>query len=287
MNISREAVVHPNASLRFLRLELDEFRGERHRHRHLELTWIERGAGIRCVGDSMEPFDDGDLVLLGPDLPHQWSTARRLHAGPRAATVVQFAPSLCLQPALPEMAALVPRVRRAAPGLAVTGDTHARVTQALRAMHARGGLDRLVGLLAALGHLLRGGDDLRPLSRTAPPVRAGDDAPAEPHRIDRVLDWMNAHLAQPLTVEDAARVAHVSPGAFCRFFRREAGRPFTEVLNDARCSAAWVRLLHSNDAVALVARDCGFATLSHFNAQFRARYGLSPREARRGAGAGR
>ena len=51
MRVSEEQVSHPDRTFRFLRFETDRFRGDRHRHRQLELTWIEAGVGLRFVGD--------------------------------------------------------------------------------------------------------------------------------------------------------------------------------------------------------------------------------------------
>ena len=96
MKVSKEHVTHPNQSFRLIELELAAFRGERHRHRQLELTWIEQGAGLRFVGDSVQPFESGDLVLLGPQLPHAWVSAAEQTGQRHAATVLQFGPELAL-----------------------------------------------------------------------------------------------------------------------------------------------------------------------------------------------
>ena len=69
MRVSQEHVTHPDTAFRFLSLELRAFGGPRHRHDEVELTWVVRGRGVRYVGDSAEPFEDGDLVLQTAPCP--------------------------------------------------------------------------------------------------------------------------------------------------------------------------------------------------------------------------
>lgn len=307
MNILRESVVHPHASLRFLNMRLEAFRGQRHRHHHAELTWIEHGSGLRSVGDAVQPFDDGDLVLVGSEVPHHWLSAAgvpRPRGALLRATTLQFAPDLCLRPALPELGQGAALLRRARRGLRIQGVTQAQVIRHLLAMREADDLARLAHLLAILSCMQLGGDDLVPIAagatapgrgatlaapaggatlaaaagpgRTSPTDRGGEP----PRRIDKVVDWMHQRLAQPITVAQAAQVAHVSPAAFSRFFKREVGRTFTQYLNDARCGEAWLRLQHTREPVAAIAHSCGFTTLSHFNEQFRRRHGVSPRALR-------
>ena len=92
---------------------------------------------------------------------------------------------------------------------------------------------------------------------------------------------MRARASSVSCSSDAARVAHVSPAAFSRFFSRETGKTWTAYVNDVRCSEAAVRLRQGRRPVAEVAQDCGYRTLSHFNREFRARFGAAPSDYRR------
>jgi AraC-like DNA-binding protein len=283
MRIAREAVHHPDESLRCMHLQLPEFRGELHRHGHLELTWIERGQGLRWVGDSVEPFFDGDLVLVGGETAHLWAT----RGGPApqgcAATVLQFPPDWGRRTGLPELAVVLPLFAQAAAGLEVQGRTRADVQALLRRLPRATALGRVALFIDVLGALTAGPGDLRALSGQGP---AADARVSEPsggtRRIDRVLNWIEAELANELTVAQAAAVAHVSPAAFARFFRREVGKSFTEYVNDARCSWAALRLTQGREPIAQVAQACGFPTLSNFGEQFRQRFGVAPRQFRAG-----
>ena len=279
MKVAREHVTHPDQSFRFLRFETAGFLGAPHRHHHLELTWIEAGEGLRFVGDSAEPFAAGDMVLLGSETPHGWVSARSRTAS--AATVVQFAPELLLQPALPELARLVPLAEKARVGLLIAGACRARVIDGLVRMRDATGIGRLGGLLEILGELEAHESSLTPIARSSMRSTVGRSGHAsEERRIDRVTGWIHRHMGRELTVPEAARVARITPGAFSRFFRHEVGKTFTHYINDVRCSEACLRLRRSDTAVALIAQQCGFETMSHFNRQFRLRHGMTPREFR-------
>lgn len=277
MRVTHEQVVHPDRAFRFLRFESDAFRGDRHRHRQVELTWIEAGVGMRFVGDAVEPFGPGDLVLIGSNVPHGWVSARR--GAPRrvAATVVQFAPELLVDPMLPELARVAPLAARASAGLRVPGRAAQETTRVLARMRSIGPVARLAALIEVLAILEAHAGTLRPIASSAMPGSGSADvAVPGKRRIDVTIDWIHRHLARELRVVDLARVAHVSPAAFSRFFHREVGKTFTRYVNDLRCGEACLRLQTSDRPISAIARECGFATLSHFNRQFRLRYGVTP-----------
>lgn len=277
MRVIQEQVKHPDRAFRFLRFETQAFRGDRHRHRQVELTWIEAGVGMRFVGDAVEPFGPGDLVLLGSNVPHGWVSARRGGASRVAATVVQFAPELLSDPMLPELAGLLPLARRAGAGLRITGSAARDVTRVLSRMRTVGPIAQLAALVELLALLDRHAHALRRIaSRGAPTSDAAEPEARAQRRIDATIDWIHRNAARDLRVADLARVAHVTPAAFSRFFRRESGKTFTRYLNDLRCGEACLRLQTSDRPVAAIAHECGYLTLSHFNRQFRLRYGTTP-----------
>lgn len=273
MKVSNEHVMHPDQAFRFIRFQCDPLPGKWHRHRQIELTWIESGSGIRYVGDNAAPYAGGDLALIGPNLPHIWDVSQP-DLYPVQASVIQFPAELLEQAALPELAALRVVIERAGLGLLIGGRCKDEVMRLLAAMRGLDALRRLSAFIALLAALAEHAGDLVPIAGG----RVREAARPEPDkRIERVVEWIHGHLGGPLRVEDGAALACVTPAAFSRFFRRETGKSFSRYVSEARCSAACLRLTRGAAPVALIAEQCGFATLSNFNRQFLARMGMTPR----------
>jgi transcriptional regulator GlxA family with amidase domain len=99
--------------------------------------------------------------------------------------------------------------------------------------------------------------------------------------IGRTLDWAIEHLDEPLTVEDLARQALVSPRSFARRFRTATGTTPMQWLSRQRVLHAQ-RLLETTELpVELVAQRCGFGTATALRVHFRRLVGTSPLAYRR------
>lgn len=280
MRVIREHITHPATSFRFLRFEAPRFAVPWHRHHHLELTWIEAGVGLRFVAENVQPFESGDLALLGPEVPHTWMSYPIRSADVCAATVVQFAASLVIDSPLPELSRAASLVAGATRGLRIDGPAHELVIALLLRMRWSNDFGRLAALCEILGVLVEHSRSLSPIAESV--TNAATVAPLRSvrRRVDRILEWIHVNLARDLTVEEASRLARVTPAAFSRFFHREVGRTFSAYLNDVRCAEASLRLQQTDRPVRAIAHECGYTTLSHFNRQFRIRMGVSPRRFR-------
>lgn len=243
-----------------------------HYHPELELTLIVRSRGRRFVGDSIEAYDDGDLVLVGSNLPHTWSSDPS-RKGRHEAVFCQFPREFLKSPELSAAQRLFDRSSR---GLRFTGRTQRAVARQMEELERLQGLRRLAGLLEILDQLARSTES-RPLSGRGyvPSVRSGDA-----DRIDRVCRFLNGRFAEGVTLAEAASVAHLSIPAFSRLFRRATGRTLVAYLNELRTGLACRELMETGRAVSDIAYDVGFNNLSNFNRRFRALKGLSPREYR-------
>jgi hypothetical protein len=82
--------IYASKSFKFLKVELEAFPHLWHYHPEIELTYIQKGRGIRYVGDQIDAFQEGDLVLLGENLPHTWATQGEQKTSMQCGIVFQF-----------------------------------------------------------------------------------------------------------------------------------------------------------------------------------------------------
>ncbi|MFM8803319.1 MAG: helix-turn-helix domain-containing protein, partial [Planctomycetia bacterium] len=249
-----------------------------HFHPEYELTLITAGHGRRFVGDSIEPFDAGDFVLLGPHLPHTWhSQAAR---GQRSrAVVIRFAADFLGDAFFerPELSLIRSLLGRSARGIVFAASSSRRIGPLLEATCHAPPFEQLLGLLRILQGLAVHGRG-RPLSSlTYDAATRSRDA----KRIDRACRYFLQHLDRPLSLAEVASVADLSPAGFSRFFRRMTGRTFVGWGHEVRIGHACRMLVHTDRSVLDIAIASGFANLSNFNRVFRRLRSRTPREFRR------
>lgn len=95
--------------------------------------------------------------------------------------------------------------------------------------------------------------------------------------ISAVLEYVRAHLAEPLTVADMAELVSLSPSAFARLFRDVTGRSPYQFVKEMRLDRARELLVDGHLTVARISKEVGYASVSHFISEFRGRFGVTPR----------
>lgn len=99
-------------------------------------------------------------------------------------------------------------------------------------------------------------------------------------RFNKVIQYLDGHYDQDLTLEQVAKVAHMSKYHFCRLFKQMTGHPLSTYLNTLRAEKAEVLLLTTSLSISEVAFQVGFKDTSYFSRMFKKRTGFTPREKR-------
>ena len=247
-----------------------------HYHPELELVYVRGGHGRRHVGSHIGHYQDGDLILLGSNLPHLGFTDRLTHN--EKETVVQFAPSFpnyeFLE--LPEMRQVKDLMHRSRNGISFTGTT--RTVQG-------GRLERLIEL-PPLGRLLLLVDILNELAHSHEYTylnAEGFHLEVETHgyeRFNQLQEFIGQHFDRDISLDEVAGVASMSVPAFCRYFKKTTGKTFVTYLNDFRIVYACKLLADDHSTIQNVAFDSGFNSVSQFNRAFKKHTGQTASEYR-------
>jgi AraC-like DNA-binding protein len=249
-----------------------------HHHPEFELTLTLNSRGQRFIGDHIGEYDDGDLVLIGPNLPHTWASRFKLESGqPHRALVMWFRSewASALIAGLKELRPVGDMLGRAQRGLQFSPAAAARARPAIEDLFGLEGEDRLLALLNVLALLARDREAL-PLA-----TAVGHEPAADRTRIDRVLDHIHVHYADGTSIAALADIAALSPSGLHRLFRRHTRQTISGYVMRLRIGEACALLSGTSRPIAHIASEVGYTTLANFNRQFRALKGMTPREYRR------
>ena len=149
------------------------------------------------------------------------------------------------------------------------------VASRLRRAHLDSGAGALTDIEAStLAHLLAG--HLLRRYGTGPVPFRGPAGELRPGAVDVVAEYIRAHLADVISLDNLAGAVSLSPYHFARSFRATTGMTPHAFVTEHRLMVARDRLLRGDASVTAIALSVGFSNFSHFRRLFRRRYGLAP-----------
>jgi len=251
-----------------------------HYHPDYELIYMVQGSGKRFVGDSVENFQAGDLIFIGPDVPHVWKSDEEYYQGVKGVNteviVIQFknealGKGFFSLPELKEIKSILDLSNR---GLKVLGKTKQCIISEMWKIINLNGIARITSLLEILNYLTHT-NEVSPLL-AVPYKKMHNDRGSE--KLNKVFDFVSSNFQKSIQLDDIAQLANMSKTAFCRFFKLKTTKTFNQYLTDVRVSYACELLMNSDLTIAQIAVASGYNSQSLFNRQFKASKGASPRE---------
>ena len=245
-----------------------------HHHPEYELTFKINVSGKRIVGDSYEEFEPGDLVLIGPDLPHTWVSDKKVKDKSCDFVVIQFSGSLFYSfTGLPEFENIKRLLQSCRHGLHFNNSKPFK--ELILSLPEKTGVEKITGLINLLNQLSQ--QKGRKLASAEYDISKAKNS--EP-RINKVCTYVEQNFAKPISINDAASIINISPSAFCKFFKRATGKTFSDYVNDLRVGHACYQLIETDKQISTIARSAGFESLTYFNRVFARKKHSTPREFR-------
>lgn len=251
---------------------------EWHFHPEYEIVYISNGRGKRHIGDHISHFEDGDLIFLGPNLPHFGFTEEIEEE--HVEIVVQLRDDFLGDVfwERPEVQGIRQLFDRAQTGLTFHPPLRHQLGRRLVAMEEEAPFRRLISLLEVL-HTMATTDAFESLNANGFAVEVN----AQDHdRMQALYALVQDRFREDITLDEAAGLINMTKPAFCRYFKKMTNRTFTQFVNEFRVAYARRMLKDESLSIAAISFESGFNNLSHFNKTFRNITGSSPRDFRKG-----
>lgn len=253
-----------------------------HSHPEFELTLVMNSFGNRIIGDSVQKYQQEDLVLIGSEVYHKWDDDDVPQNQKNSAHVITiqfpknlFDQSLFMKDSFYPIRTLLKDSQR---GIKYTGETFKAVAQKMKNLaNIKKGFGAVIEFLKILD-MLSVCKEKRYLASEGFISIKEDDREDKINKMYKYL--LDNYNDCTLRVTELANEFNMSPSAFGHFFKKCTNKSFTQFVIDLRLGYASRLLLNSNDSIAEIAYKSGFNNIANFNRLFKKNKFVTPKEYR-------
>ncbi|WP_259066742.1 helix-turn-helix domain-containing protein [Mucilaginibacter sp. X4EP1] len=247
-----------------------------HFHEEYELTYILSGSGKRYVGNHMEDFTAGDLVFLGPNLPHCWKLEpAKDEKAEGSAIVIQFNASFLGNDFFNkgELKYIKKLFQRSSSGISFKRSIQTAIKNRLIVLgDEKNSFKMLIELLEILQRLATS-NDFNLLDQNSV---VAERTLAEQERINPVFAYLVDNFRSHVSLDEAASIANMTPNAFCKYFKKTTRKTFMETIIEYRINYATQQLVQTDKPISEISFESGFGDVSHFYKMFKLKMSASP-----------
>ena len=254
-----------------------------HYHEEYELLYNIENSGTRFVGDSIQQFESGDLVLVGPNIPHYWhSDDKYFKRNPNVKARVilcQFLKDFIGKTfmELPEMYPMKDILIRSKQGIQIKGKAAEAIGKKLISLIQMTKHDRLLQMIEILC-LMGEAPEYRLLASHAfSETRKGHD---NKEKISIIFDFMVQNYSKEFDFKEIASKANMNPSAFCRYFKKTTSKTFSQMMGEIRIGFACKKLINTEKSISEIGYSCGYMNIPYFNRRFKKIKKMTPAQYR-------
>ncbi|TYA92139.1 AraC family transcriptional regulator [Seonamhaeicola marinus] len=252
-----------------------------HYHSEYELLYISKSSGIRFVGDNVSHFSPGELVLIGPYLPHLYRNDPAYYeegGDLKVKTIVmKFSKNFMGEGTFdnPEFASVAKLLEESKFGVLfdknISRALHDEIIELTQLSKGEQSI-RMLDFLYRLSHV----EEKQALSSTDMRQFSTEN----PDRLDTVIKYISDNYMNSISLGDIANIACMTTNSFCRFFKKMTNKSFTEFLNEIRIRNAARMLVQENYPISEICFLVGYKSIPNFNKQFKQIMGETPKSYR-------
>ena len=266
--------------IKFYKEDLPHFIVPWHYHPEIEIMYILEGTGTRFVGDHIDRYQEGDVCMVGPKLPHEWRNDDAFFlegTGLKASCLCLFFLKEVFEDnliRLPEMLNIRQLIERSRRGIMFKGKSREEIGSFIKKSVFDTGVKRVINLISLL-EMMAVTDEYELLASVGftESVNSSDF-----ERFDKVYQYMTKNFMNPIRLEEVASLVGLTPNAFCRYFRKRTKKTFVQYLNDIRIGHAKKLLIEGRMKISTLSVESGFNNLSNFIELFKRSTKMSPSE---------
>jgi AraC-like DNA-binding protein len=251
-----------------------------HFHPEVEIIYIEKGSGTRFVGDHYETFKDGDICLVGSNLPHDWKRDSNFSGNNSEPTthvkVVHFHDNIFKGSlaALPEMQGINKLLFDSQYGIKFSGTAKDYIEIQMKKFVKKTGIDKLLQLISILDYMSKTDEKELLASIGYTKIRKSADF----DRFDKIYQYMLDNFRENVNLESVSAMIGMTSTSFCRYFKKHTNNSMHKVLNEIRVGHACRLLIEGKMKISSIGYESGFSNISNFNEQFKRIKGVTPRQ---------
>tara|TARA_E500000318_G_scaffold43577_1_gene41380 strand:- start:1469 stop:2311 length:843 start_codon:yes stop_codon:yes gene_type:complete len=242
------------------------FYDQLHQHGEIQISYVEKGAGSLIVGDSINEYKAGDILVIGSFIPHVFRSDTRIKEESLMHTLFFDQDSFgkdFFQ--LTDLSSIQNFFDKSEFGMLI----HSRKRNIIPLFHAlshQNKVEQIASLLMIINQINR--SKTAPLSSFVYRKNFTDD---EGKRMSKVYDYVMERYHEPITLDEIAEKANMSKNAFCRYFKKRTNKTFFQFLIEIRIENACKLIIKNPElAIAVIAEQCGFNNIANFNRKFKA-----------------
>lgn len=247
-----------------------------HYHPEIELVYVKGGSGKRQIGSHVSYYSEGDLILIGSNLPHCGFTDKL--TGNDSETVVQMKQDFLGSDffEIPEMKKIQSLFDMAKGGICFSGKTKLKIGEKMEILEYQTDFQRLLSILNILNELATS-KEFKVLNAEGFSM---ETEVKDNDRINIVFNHVKANFKEEIPLKEIAGRVSMTVPSFCRYFKKITNKTFTRFVNEYRLVHASKLLAEQPMSITEVCFESGFNNFSHFNKQFKAFTGQNPSEYR-------
>ncbi len=283
--IYQKILLSEGSSFLATKLILPQFHSEYHFHPEYELKYVIESKGKRFVGDTIENFQEGDLILLGPNIPHYWKNDNihdQTDMMQAKAIVILFSENFLGEKffTVQEMIPILELLKKAQAGLVFPNAKNSNILQMLDDLTKSKGPLRIILMLEILAELAKSESRNLLTEEFSTGIPFLDVNSPSFVRLQKVHHYVIKNFHSPLQIEDVAQIANMTPHAFCKYFKKSTKKTFMTFLNELRVCHAKKLLIENGIPISQISMESGFNNISNFNRQFKTGTNMTPSDFR-------